>query len=114
MASSDSEDSKNRQGYYPEGSVVLDTRMRYGKISYDDKDVETWDRKWLPPDHIVRDLERDHKWKAEASVQMTSDGNGNIHRPRIVDLTPRWKRVFVSLYRGWMTLWNAVSGNGTD
>ena len=28
--------------------VLLDTRMHHGKISYDEKDVQSWDQKMAP------------------------------------------------------------------
>lgn len=64
--------------YYPEGTVLLDTRIRYGSISYKDDDLKIWDRRWQPSERAVQDLLRDWKTISVANVQFISNGYGGV------------------------------------
>ncbi|XP_022807625.1 uncharacterized protein LOC111344646 isoform X2 [Stylophora pistillata] len=44
---------------YLEGTVLLDTMMRFGRISYEEEDVKVWDRRWQPSETVVRHLSKD-------------------------------------------------------
>ncbi|KAL9963903.1 hypothetical protein ACROYT_G027458 [Oculina patagonica] len=41
---------------YPAGTVLLETRMRYGKISYQAKDIVKREDRWQPPDQVETEL----------------------------------------------------------
>ena len=59
--------------------MLLDTRMRWGEISYAEEDVETWDRGWQPSEITVRDLGRDWKSIRLANVQFVVNGVGGVY-----------------------------------
>ena len=105
---------ENRANDHQEGMVTLETRMRYGKISYEEKDVVVWDGEWLPPEDHVQDLARQWKSTPEALLQMISDGAGRVQTCRVVNITPLWKRALVWLVDGMMRLWGYFRGNVTD
>ena len=64
---------------YPEGMVLLDTLMRYGEISYDDEDVQSWDQRWHPSEKTVQDLGRDWRSIPVAKVLFISNGVGGVY-----------------------------------
>lgn len=64
--------------YYPEGTVLLHTRLRYGRISFEVGDVKTWDRAWMPSEKIVQDLVREWGKEVEVNVQFISTGSGGV------------------------------------
>ena len=63
----------------PEGMVLLDTLMRYGEISYDDEDVQSWDQRWHPSEKTVQDLGRDWRSIPVAKVLFISNGVGGVY-----------------------------------
>ena len=63
---------------YPEGTVLLSTRMRYGEISYEGEDVEDWDHRWQPSEKTVHDLRRDWKSVAVAKVMFITNASGGV------------------------------------
>ena len=64
---------------YPEGTVLLDTQMRYGEISYDDEDVQSWDQRWHPSEKTVQDLVRDWRSIPVAKVLFITNGVGSVY-----------------------------------
>ena len=64
---------------YPEGMVLLDTKMRYGEISYDDEDVQSWHQRWHPSEKTVQDLRRDWRSKPVANVLFIANGVGGVY-----------------------------------
>ena len=73
---------------YPEGMVLLDTQMRYGEISYDDEDVQSWDQKWHPSEKTVQDLARDWRSIPVAKVMFITNGVGGVYC-KVVGMKPR-------------------------
>nr|XP_058946161.1 uncharacterized protein LOC131774155 [Pocillopora verrucosa] len=60
--------------------LLLETRMRYGKISFESKDVVTRVENWQPSEEDAKDLEQ--KWKSTPVAKLKVFGNksGEIHR----------------------------------
>lgn len=88
---------------YPAGTVLLETRMRYGEISYQETDVVTREDEWKPPDECEADLMARYRSSAEAKVKFLSKGNGDIHFVVNVDETPCWRKCcmfFVNCFLG--------------
>ena len=63
---------------YPEGTVLLDTHMHYGEISYDDEHVQSWDQRWRPSEKTVQDLGRDWRSIPVAKVLFITNGVGGV------------------------------------
>lgn len=63
---------------HPEGTVLLDTRVRYGEISDKKEDVKVWDRSWQPSERAVQDLKREWKTVPLANVQFIVNANGGV------------------------------------
>ena len=64
--------------YYPEGAILLDTRIRYGRISFEDGDVMIWHQRWKPSERAVKGIARDWGTVLEARVQFRSLGSGDV------------------------------------
>ena len=64
---------------YPEGVVLIDTRMYYGEISYDDEDVQSWDQRWRPSEKAVRALRRDWRSIPVAKVSFITNNVGRVN-----------------------------------
>ena len=62
------------------GFLLLETRMHYGKISFESKDVVTRVENWQPSEEDAKDLEQ--KWKSTPVAKLKVFGNkiGEIHR----------------------------------
>ena len=62
------------------GFLLLETRMHYGKISFESKDVVTRVENWQPSEEDAEDLEQ--KWKSTPVAKLKVFGNksGEIHR----------------------------------
>ena len=58
--------------------MLLDTRMRYGNISYKAEDVTIWDLKWQPSERTVQDLEQQWKTIRVAKVQFVANAVGGV------------------------------------
>ena len=60
--------------------LLLETRMRYGKISFESKDVVTRVENWQPSEEDAKYLEQ--KWKSTPVAKLKLFGNksGEIHR----------------------------------
>ena len=55
---------------YPEGTVLLETKLRYGKLSYKKDDLVTRYKTWNPRKEIVESLKQNHASIAEAQVKI--------------------------------------------
>ena len=64
--------------HYPEGTVLLETLVRYGRISFKDGDVMIWHQQWKPSERTILDIARDWGTVPEAKVQFRSLGSGNV------------------------------------
>jgi len=69
--------------------MLLETRMRYGEISYKTKDVLRRKDNWQPSEKNISDLRKLHRSTYDAKVQFVSQGNGEITM-HVVDVTPCW------------------------
>jgi len=58
--------------------VLLDTHLRYGEISYDEEDVQIWEKSWRPSEKIVQDLRRDQTSIPVVKVSFISNGGGGV------------------------------------
>ena len=58
---------------YPKGTLLLETCMRHGKISYKEKDVLAWYRKWKPPERHVKNLKSEWKKICDAKVKFIAE-----------------------------------------
>ena len=81
---------------YPAGMVLLETCMRYGKISYQPLDVVQWKKSWRPSTQHESDVMERHKQTPKATVRFISDGNAAV-RCVVKDVTPVWSRFWYSL-----------------
>ena len=63
---------------YLEGTVLLDTVMRFGEISYGKKDVKVWDQRWVPSEKAVHDLSRDWMLRPLAKVKFVTNAVGGV------------------------------------
>ena len=63
---------------YPAGTVLLQTRLRYGEISYEAEDVLTRKDRWQPSERPVTHLREDYRSTPNAQVRLTSTGYGGV------------------------------------
>ena len=77
--------------------MLLETRMRYGEISYQDNDVLRREDSWLPSERNKSDLRRDHSLTYDAKVQFVSQGNGEV-TIHVVDVTPCWRTNWLPIF----------------
>ena len=78
--------------YYPEGTVLLDTRIRYGRISFEGRDVRIWDQTWKPSEKVTQDIARDWGSIPVANVQFVSLGSDGVtYTVSKVPPRPSWK-----------------------
>lgn len=61
-----------------EGTKLLDTLVRFGKISFKKEDVRVWDRRWKPSGTTVRHLSRDWMFIPLANVRFVVMATGGI------------------------------------
>ncbi|XP_022804620.1 uncharacterized protein LOC111341860 isoform X2 [Stylophora pistillata] len=61
-----------------EGTVLLDTVMRFGRISYKDEDVKVWDHRWKPSETIVRRMSNDWMFRPLAKISFVAQANGGV------------------------------------
>ena len=61
---------------YPKGTVLLETRLRYGELSYKEADLVRRESGWSPPEEILQSLRQKHGSKPEAKVKLIVEGNG--------------------------------------
>ena len=59
-------------------TVLLDTRLRYGKISYKKGDVVDWKERWQPSERHMSHLMEDYLSTPEARVLFIADGYGGV------------------------------------
>ena len=62
----------------PAKTVMLNTRLRNGRISSRREDVVYWKPGWVVPDYIAEDLSRQHSKKAEADLVVLLDERGQL------------------------------------
>ena len=58
--------------------MLLDTRLRNGEISYQEKDIVMWIDGWKPSDRHVDLLKNQHASTPEAEVVFIASGNGVV------------------------------------
>lgn len=58
--------------------MLLDTRLRNGEISYQEKDIVMWIDGWKPSDRHVALLKNQHASTPEAEVVFIAGGNGVV------------------------------------
>ena len=63
---------------FPADTVLLDTRLRYGKISYLKEDVVDRKEGWQPSERHMSHLGVDYLSTPEARVRFISDGYGGV------------------------------------
>ena len=56
--------------------MLLETSLRYGKLSYAEADLVRKESGWSPPKEILQSLGQKHGSKPEAKVKLTVKGNG--------------------------------------
>lgn len=61
-----------------EGTVLLETVMRFGRISYEEEYVKVWDHSWQPSEATVRCLSNDWKFRPFANITFVAQANGGI------------------------------------
>ena len=71
----------------PADTVLLETRMRYGEISYHNEDVLKWKERWQPSERLENDLRMDHQKKPEVKVRFYSDKYGRV-QCTVIETTP--------------------------
>ncbi|XP_078380087.1 uncharacterized protein LOC144663028 [Oculina patagonica] len=62
-----------RQAQAPVKTVMLNTRLRYGRISNRRDDILYWEPGWVIPDYIEKDLFRKHSKTSDAELVILSD-----------------------------------------
>ena len=67
----------------PRGELVLRTRLRYGKISYEIQAVLHRKKEWEAADHLTQGLHA--KWKSTASAQLEIYQNAEGEVRTVVD-----------------------------
>ena len=65
---------------YPEGTVLLETKLRYGKLSFKESDLVTRYNTWDPPNEIVESLRQEHASVAEAQVKIEFRQNAIVKK----------------------------------
>ena len=64
---------------YPADTVLLETRMRYGEISYRREDVlKRGEERWKPPEELENYLRENHQSKPEVKVRFYTDKYGVV------------------------------------
>lgn len=64
---------------YPAGTVLLETRLQNGEISYQEKDIVRWIDGWRPSDGQVTHLMEEFGLTPEATVVFIASGNGGVN-----------------------------------
>ncbi|XP_078380117.1 uncharacterized protein LOC144663053 [Oculina patagonica] len=68
---------------YPDGSVLLETQRRYGKISYEANDVKKREHGWQPPEEVKERLEQKYSSTPDATVSLVALENEIVERVTI-------------------------------
>ena len=63
-------------------TLVLKTRLRYGEISYQDKDVEMISEGWAPPQEIVDNLLK--QWRSTSDAELLIYRDNETGNDRVV------------------------------
>lgn len=67
-------------------TVILDTYLRHGKISFAKKDIVKWDGRWQPPKKDKRKLEEEWRSVQIAKLTMSVDQNGKLKKIAVIPL----------------------------
>ena len=86
---------------YPAGTVLLETLMRYGEISYQPTDIVQREGEWKPLGEYEADLMERYRSSPEATVKFLSEGNGAIRSVVTVKKTPWWRK-FLNCFLGFL------------
>ena len=92
--------------------MLLETRMRHGKISYQAKDVEKRVDNWKPSDQDEADQMERRESTPVAKVKFISRGYGAITCV-VIDETPCWYKCcmcLVNCFRGFINCMRAAYG----
>ena len=68
--------------------MLLDTLVRFGKISYKVEDVKIWEQRWKPSERAVLDLEREWQSVPVANVQFIFNAVGGVNRKVFEEQSP--------------------------
>jgi len=68
-------------------TVILDTYLRHGKISFAKKDIVKWDGRWQPPKKDKRKLEEEWRSVRIAKLTMSVDQNDKLKKIAVIPLT---------------------------
>lgn len=60
----------------PRGELMLHTRLRYGKISYEEKDVVHRKKEWEATGYLTRDLHAKWEYIADAELKIYQSAKG--------------------------------------
>lgn len=63
---------------FREGTELLDTLVRFGRISYEKEDVRVWDRIWKLSGTTVHHLSKDWMFTPLANVRFVASANGGV------------------------------------
>ena len=74
---------------FPEGTVLLETRLRYGELSYTERDLVTKESTWRPPEEISKSLQRKYATTREAEVKIEVKENNKIVQ-NVAIIYPWW------------------------
>ncbi len=66
------------QALAPAKTLMLNTRLRNGRISYRPEDIVYWKPGWVVPDNIAEFLLRRHSKKTDADLVVLSDEKGKL------------------------------------
>ena len=103
-----SPDASGSSPIYPADTVLLETRMRYGAISYHSEDVLKWKERWQPSERLENVLRKHHLKKPEVKVRFHSDEYGRV-QCTVIETTPgRSTRVENYLSSCFAWLWNSL------
>lgn len=84
---------------YPAGTVLLETLMRNGEISYQEADIVQREDQWLPGGEREADLMERYNSTPEATVKFVSGGSGVIRLVVTAKETPWWHK-FLNCFLG--------------
>ena len=79
-------------GDYPAGTTLLQTRLRYGVISYKKKHIVKREGKWKPSERQASELMNRYKSTDDMTVRFVSQGSGGIKYSAFP--TPRLRHCF--------------------
>jgi len=75
---------------FPEGTLLLDTRLRFGELSYADDDLVVRENTWYPPEEILQSLRRQFGSTPEVQVKLVVRQNTVVQNVYILK-HPWWR-----------------------